>query len=207
MELIVVVAIAAVLLSLLQPSLAKTISIAKDKECKNNLGQVSRAMQLFVDDNGSMLPGPFWSGHRPRYGRNGNIWDYYLPGYLSPYLLAEVDEEGYMYIDTFQCPSIEESSESPLKRIERISYFTPLWYSELQMRPFGRPQWSTYEELPSMSFHDIPDPQKHFVMEDADLQNMPWISVGYLPQYPIHFQAYRNRNYFDGHVGKEDWYP
>ena len=208
-ELIIVVAIMSVLLSLLQPSLEKTISLAKAKECKNNLRQISSAIILYTDDESGNLPGPFWTAQTARVGRNNKTWKYRLNGFLTPYMNVK-DAEGYQYIDAFTCPTVKDiylKVDVPI--IDRVSYYAPNWNANFGGRPFGRPPLTKIgaEEIAPAHIAEIFNPSQIMIMEDADFQNMPWRNPDEITFYPSHFQAYRNRNYFDGHVDEEDWYP
>ena len=55
-ELLVVVAIVAILAGLLLPSLSRTKAEAQSVSCKNNLGQLQKGWQMYIDDNNDALP-------------------------------------------------------------------------------------------------------------------------------------------------------
>src|SRR5437773_6015459 len=58
LELIVVIAIVAVLAALLLPALVKAREQGRTSVCKNNMRQIGLAMVLYADDNGDFLPWP-----------------------------------------------------------------------------------------------------------------------------------------------------
>lgn len=58
MELLVVVAIMALLIAILVPSLAGAREAGRAAVCLSNLKQIGHAIQMYTQDNGSVLPGP-----------------------------------------------------------------------------------------------------------------------------------------------------
>lgn len=99
-ELMIVVAIIAILSSLLLPSLQKSKELAREIVCKNNLKQLSSVSSLYSSDNNSYLPNASMS--------YGNQWPAKMLDYLGG---------GYWNYDTgwvsvnprskgmFECPS------------------------------------------------------------------------------------------------------
>jgi prepilin-type N-terminal cleavage/methylation domain-containing protein/prepilin-type processing-associated H-X9-DG protein len=99
-ELLIVIAIIAILSSLLLPSLQKTKDLAREIVCKNNLKQLNSASSLYSSDNNSYLPNA--------YMNYGNQWPAKILDYLGG---------GYWNYDTgwvsvnprnrgiFECPS------------------------------------------------------------------------------------------------------
>src|SRR5205823_606480 len=63
-ELLVVIAIIAILAGLLWPALARAKQKATQAGCMSNLKQISHALQMYLDDNTEVLPGPCFSGAR-----------------------------------------------------------------------------------------------------------------------------------------------
>src|SRR5437867_355899 len=57
-ELMVVIAIVAVLAALLLPALVKAKEQGRTSVCKNNMRQIGLAMVLYADENGDFLPWP-----------------------------------------------------------------------------------------------------------------------------------------------------
>src|ERR1700752_3648321 len=67
-ELLVVIAIIAILAAILFPVFAKAREKARQTACLNNMGQLSKAFRMYMDDNDGTLPAaaPFLS--RPNRG-------------------------------------------------------------------------------------------------------------------------------------------
>ena len=90
--------------------------------------------------------------------------------------------------------------------IDRVSYYVPNSNVDFGGKPFGRPPLPEIgdEEIAPVHIAEIYNPAQIMIMEDTDFQNVPWLNPDKITFYPSHFQAYRNRNYFDGHVDQED---
>src|SRR6184192_3588487 len=81
-ELLVVIAIIAILAGLLWPALARAKQKASQAKCMSNMKQISYALQMHLDDNTDMLPGPCFSGARASYDKNsGTELIYYIANY------------------------------------------------------------------------------------------------------------------------------
>jgi len=114
-ELLVVIVIIALLAALLLPALAGAKTVANRTKCRSNLKQWGLAMQMYVDENESLMP-------RESYGQgvklnrwshinnpiSGDVWYNALPPYASVstasnYFLfrSAFYEEGSL----FQCPT------------------------------------------------------------------------------------------------------
>ena len=86
---LVVIAIIALLLAILMPSLRRTRDQAKGVTCRNNLKQIGLAFTLYTDDNEGKFP------------RNGGIW---IVKFL-PYIGGQGDEDkDYREMGIYNCP-------------------------------------------------------------------------------------------------------
>src|SRR5580765_8068042 len=84
LELLVVVAVIGVLAATILPALSKAKKRTLQTRCMSNMKQIGIAMQLFVNDNEDVLPGPVWSTARASYDRTSShelIW--YIADYLD----------------------------------------------------------------------------------------------------------------------------
>ena len=93
-ELLVVIAIIALLLAIITPALNKAKEAAREIFCKSNLKQYGLCGILYLEDNDTNFPGPWWVIYN-NYGNlpnNFHVWHNDQlhpddqPGYLWPYL-------------------------------------------------------------------------------------------------------------------------
>src|SRR5579862_7674731 len=82
-ELMVTIAIIAILASLLLTALASAKEKAWRAQCVNNLKQVGVATEVYSQDHGNRLPGPSWQGIYENYD---NLITNRLTFYLATYL-------------------------------------------------------------------------------------------------------------------------
>src|SRR6266478_3716929 len=83
-ELLVVVGVIGILAATILPALSKAKQRSIQTHCMSNLKQIGIAMQLYVNDNEDVLPGPGWSGARASYDRDSSqelIW--FIADYLD----------------------------------------------------------------------------------------------------------------------------
>src|SRR5437660_2413562 len=104
-ELLVVIAIIAILAGLLWPALARAKQKATQAGCMSNLKQISHALQMYLDDNTEVLPGPCFSGARASYDKNsGTELIYYIANNLGSPPPASVAAGKPVIVDVFVCP-------------------------------------------------------------------------------------------------------
>ena len=212
-ELLIVIAIIAILASLLLPALAKAREKATGIQCVNNLKALSTAMQNYASDNGDMIP----------YFMQGSVnilWPYFLlgpnPKYRSgkdPYTDSWTHPPKGMYIDraSYLCPSMP--GDHPLTGNANWWEYTPSYGLNGALFPSGtyRAYKITRYKSPSIK-RMMADTVKFnkttysedtgrwcwsynnsFLMEDADTAG----NTGFLA--PRH-NLITNMNHVDGHV-------
>ena len=114
-ELLVVVAIIGILMSLLMPSLAKAREAAKAAVCISNLSQISKALQMYLDDNDDYYPqkktnsGKFgWVGKQGSGVSNDSLTIHNRA--LNIYLGGPYEDDGE--IKVAHCPSDDKRYET-----------------------------------------------------------------------------------------------
>lgn len=103
-----VIAIIAILASLLLPALARGKALARRTVCQNNLRQLALAMRLYASDHGRYPPGMYFS----RWPRGGSMFISFWNGLLLPYVATN--------LNVFWCPAFPPAfrwdRESPMER-------------------------------------------------------------------------------------------
>jgi len=100
-ELLVVIAIIAILAAMLLPALAAAKAKAYKIQCVNNARQIGIAYQLYVNDNGDVLPYVGLNTPSP----NPTSWDYLITPYVGQTNM--VSAGGYLKIPIFVCPTLQ----------------------------------------------------------------------------------------------------
>jgi prepilin-type N-terminal cleavage/methylation domain-containing protein/prepilin-type processing-associated H-X9-DG protein len=100
-ELLVVVAIIALLMAILMPALRKAREQGKDAICKNNLRQIGFGANLYAEDWDSQIP-------RGWGGDPGQTW-YML---FMPYLAQRPVDNDYRNVRIYYCPSYPDPEQT-----------------------------------------------------------------------------------------------
>lgn len=129
-ELMVVIAIIALLLTMLMPSLHDALSGARDAICKSQLGDWGKIWTMYISDNN----GNFNRGWDGRFGGEGQLWMTQLRTYyqdnkdllLCPEGQVSIFEAGFTPFSAWEraVPSGEGGPEIPVKSSYTINNWT-----------------------------------------------------------------------------------
>ena len=210
-ELLVVIAVIAILAALLLPALAAAKEKGYRAQCINNLKQLSLGIQAYADDHGDQLPGPVWSGFYENYDNvDSKRLSFYIATYLGRPAPSATPQDNLLA----RCPSaVKHWKENPGE--DMMSIFVPLSYvacvdltnvnSGVVTRPFGYPYASLPFNLatnePPKLAHQIYNPSISWALRDADQQDTRQAAgyYNYLPVTPTHGNV-REELFFDWHV-------
>jgi prepilin-type N-terminal cleavage/methylation domain-containing protein len=203
-ELLVVVAVLAILAAMLLPALARGRQRSSQAECLSNLKQLGQALQMYVDDNEDRLPGPLWNGVQASCDANSSEeFLHYIAAYLG---VAQLSGEPTV-IPVAACPGYMGAAPgiNSIRDMEgRICYLLNPDVDPLpgnMVRPFGYPN-PLQEPLKRSALNQYGSPATLFAISDVDKGNVTDPTVGWwgdLPYKPVHGVT-RNQVFFDSHV-------
>ena len=214
-ELLVVVAIIAILASMLLTALSRAKEKAWRAQCVNNLKQVGAAIEVYSQDHGNRLPGPSWQGIYENYDNaNTNRLLFYMASYLGLPAPGPAPHAALIV----RCPSAahhwrDASSGTPEMALARpLSFIASADVTNINSgvvsRPFGYPFKDlppgytnvTEDQLPRKTM-EILTPSRSWAMTDADQQNAVNLARYYpfLPTKPTNGKV-RDELFFDWHV-------
>jgi prepilin-type N-terminal cleavage/methylation domain-containing protein len=205
-ELLVVIAVIAILAGILLPVLSQAKKKAHRTTCLSNLKQVGIAINSYADDHDDYLPGPVVAGARANYDQTSSQE---LIFHIASYLGLPEPGPQTVIARIFVCPGYEKNAPALVSLSGRKVY---LLNDDIDPDPAVRTPPFGYPMAPTA------DPQRMttvatmapnaFAITDVD-QALPNLNPGVgwwddLPNSPVHGQI-RNQLFFDAHVEGVRW--
>lgn len=208
LEILITIAIIAILSSMLLPALQKAREMGRQTVCSNNLKQLGAAFMLYIQDWDGFFP--------PCISETGDIivWPQYLASYIKPGLstpctLGEWQDNFCIFETTwvikkntiFRCPS---------HRIEGNGY----WWGSYGYHSFASASEGTFPYyLGLQKISRVKFPSKCFLLTDWDnasidsIPRLQWDVPETQRQADQRHRGGLNVLFVDGHVEWKDWDP
>ncbi|QYY37264.1 prepilin-type N-terminal cleavage/methylation domain-containing protein [Ruficoccus sp. ZRK36] len=202
LELLVTIAVVAILSSILVVSLSHVRQMANIATCSSSMRQIHTATMLYAGEHTNKLPGPLWSAQQAWYRAPEYIRDGVLLNYIAPYLDLPGGTSTPQRADIFLCPAWadqegETVAENPSARVYAVQYRVTLMNGE-SIRPFGYAGGSS--TTPPATLHELDNPGQQVMLFDLDADVVSSYRGNSLAaQHPVH-GGKRNYLFFDGHV-------
>jgi len=204
LELLVVVAISAILAGLLLPALSKAKGKAESIRCLNNLRHLQLAWQMYCDDHNDNLP-LNWDGSPP------GSW---VVGFANTDTTTSNIQQGTLYPDVgspevYRCPADKSTVNDEKGGLPRTRHYAMSSYMNCDMR--RSPALQRQVVFHKTQAIQKPPPALAFVLMHTTPQTTgdgecympftPWLWGG----YPFNHGKGQNWSFADGHVEHRRW--
>lgn len=211
-ELLVALAIVAILAVILLPILGTVRKASHNATCVSNMRQIGTGILLYAGDNEQRLPGSLFPTQGPVY----NLDQRRLPNRLVPYLDIPKSDTWSTSLpvmtraEIFACPEWHAAATAEDIYSLQVNMWMPLPDGGT-LNPWGSGDSKGIGDVkdmnpPPMTFQQIYargiDPSNTWIIIESDLKRAHTSSTRLLDE-PIH-ESYRNAVYMDGHVGALD---
>ena len=164
-EMLVVIAIIALLAALLLGAIGAALDTAKLTSCKSNLSQWGKALHLYLADGNEKMPTEGNDGGGLAVVDEATAWFNVLPRFLDLESMSELDEAGKPLPrpkdrSVFTCPVVRSNAaDDYAEGTAFMSYAQNLWIEH------DRGGDSEYADV--LSFSEIPDPSHFAFMSET----------------------------------------
>lgn len=188
-EMLVVMAILALLVALLIPSYSHVIRTGDRAKCASNLRQIGIAIQGYAGDHDGWLPGPTAAAQVASYTLHQiTTAPNHLVAFLFPYLdLPRPPPNGRA--EVFECPAQKKMKQNESEATFYI-HRTTVFEDGSQQRPFGHKASGGVVKIPNMKIQNVLRPA----------QTVSLLDTSGPPALPEVHGTTRNILFLDGHV-------
>ena len=174
-ELIVVIAVVAVLLTLTLAATKSAVNASRKAACVSHLHQIGVALLTYTQDHDSFLPGPLWRGQSPYYQTDSEGSEN-LADFLAPYLDLASPPAGHpLLAESFSCPAWRLVKNSSSKTICYYSTGTVVRDDGSTFAPFGHPGEDGDPNVEPTSLMNVPTPASVAALRKGVIESsFPW---------------------------------